>query len=450
LIPTLSLKFELKRADPSTKKYDSGELLMNALQFGLTVSLIAGSLVFLSRCGTTQTKSSSKEEGTTEQPTDVAGGFGLTCSPSDNPQDATKTDFSCVFTNQKGDKFNERPNIKLLVEIKVADQVIPFALLGNEATSNFTFTIAKSDGEKVQVGAKLVNPLDGNKSLIDKSSSLTGILSNSCSDSYYDNGILSTATQTTELPGPDKTVLSLQEAGNGFKVWKEKGGSRLLNATGCVSRGWQQTLNRRGTAFSDYFTDASKIGGRVCPANVYLNYSNPLATSRCLYYDIGHPMQTLDASSSGNEAEDWLKGWDRSATEGGSDSSYYEGNIRTCADIGMRLPVLYETQEQPIPSRYLPSQNLQGNKPIYMKDRTRNPEILKFYSFVPPVKGIALVTNPGVEHFYTWTATAANYPSSPIGYFTFTGRLVSGEEPSAYVYNATYPIATVRCVLPSH
>ena len=79
---------------------------MNAFNLSVAVSLFAGSLVFLSRCGATNTtKSPSKAEDTTEQPAEVAGGFGLTCNPSDNPQDATKTDFSCVFINQKGEKF---------------------------------------------------------------------------------------------------------------------------------------------------------------------------------------------------------------------------------------------------------------------------------------------------------------------------------------------------------
>ena len=204
-------------------------------------------------------------------------------------------------------------------------------------------------------------------------------------------------------------------------------------------------MNRRGTAFSGFFTDASKIAGRVCPANVYVDSANPLANSRCLYYDLGHSIQSLDAAScancqiSGKEAEDWLKGWDGPATEGGSGSSYFEGKIRTCAAIGMRLPVLYETQARN-PGNYLPSQDLKGNKPIYMVDEVSNADILKFYSFLPPIKV--------AEYSYTWTATASRADINKNSYFVFDGTTVV--YPASVYYNSTSPYAAVRCVLPSH
>lgn len=145
--------------------------------------------------------------------------------------------------------------------------------------------------------------------------------------------------------GPGGAVLTLQYANgsSGFKIWTEDGGSRVLNATGIVANGWQQTLTRAGTAFSgSNFTTPSVIGGRACPPNVFLNFSNMVATGRCLYYDGGNGWQALNAAS-GTEAEDWILSSTSAASGRGSGLSYYEGNIKTCADKGMRLLTMYES-----------------------------------------------------------------------------------------------------------
>lgn len=151
----------------------------------------------------------------------------------------------------------------------------------------------------------------------------------------------------TERQGPNSTTLTLQyaNASNGFKIWKEKDGTRILNATGLVANGWQKQLTRAGTGFSETdFTTAANIAGRVCPTHVFLSHISMTTTGRCLYYDSGNTAQTLDnAGTSGTEASDWLQHWTRADTGRGTGSSYYEGNIKTCADKGMRLPTIYET-----------------------------------------------------------------------------------------------------------
>ncbi|NDE18769.1 fibronectin type III domain-containing protein, partial [bacterium] len=147
--------------------------------------------------------------------------------------------------------------------------------------------------------------------------------------------------------------VELVSAAGNFRVWREKNGSRILSSTGLWSSDadWQKTLVRNGASFTTTnFTTVSNIGGRACPPNVFLDRDNLQATDRCLYYDAGNPAQTLVAAkpSTGlGEAEDWLGEFTRPGTYGpGNDTtgaSWYEGNVKTCADKGMRLPVLYET-----------------------------------------------------------------------------------------------------------
>jgi hypothetical protein len=170
-----------------------------------------------------------------------------------------------------------------------------------------------------------------------------------CAGDCYNEGVAPNYAQDfpigTERVGPSGSTLTLQFAtgSSGFKIWKEKGGSRILNATGLVTNGWQKQLTRAGTAFSATdFTTGSNIAGRACPTHVFLSHSNMTATNRCLYYDNINPNQTLNAVG-GIEAQDWLTSWNRAATGAGVSPSWFEGNIKTCADKGMRLPTLYET-----------------------------------------------------------------------------------------------------------
>jgi hypothetical protein len=152
----------------------------------------------------------------------------------------------------------------------------------------------------------------------------------------------------TERQGPSGSALTLAFANgtSGFKIWKEKSGTKILNATGLVANGWQKQLTRAGTAFAaGDFTTGANIAGRVCPPNVFLSHSDMTATGRCLYYDAGNAAQALNAAT-GTVAEDFLLYWNNTSTGRGVSSSFYEGNIKTCADKGMRLPVLYETTAQ--------------------------------------------------------------------------------------------------------
>ncbi|MFM8269920.1 MAG: IPT/TIG domain-containing protein, partial [Pseudomonadota bacterium] len=246
----------------------------------------------------------------------------------------------------------------------------------------------------------------------------------------------------TERQGPGGSILTLQygNGSSGFKVWKEKNGTRILNATGLVANGWQKKLTPEGTGFSSTtFTTASDIAGRACPTHVFLNHSNMLATGRCLYYDAGNPQQRLDAAWSywitTGEAIDWLKQWDTTPTGRGTDSSYYEGNIKTCNQKGMRLPTIYETDV----TDYSNSEK-QACLPT---GDSITPQFSGISNGVPSsgwmwTSSASKVNGEGAQHvpytFLIWRSN--NSTSSEVG--------LSSDEWGGYRIN---PV-TVRCVLP--
>jgi hypothetical protein len=154
------------------------------------------------------------------------------------------------------------------------------------------------------------------------------------------------------------------------------------------------------------------------------------ATGRCLYYDGGNTDQAINRDS-GTWGEDQLYSWGSDPSQ----SSYYEGNIKTCADKGMRLPTMYETTM---------------NKPT---------TIASGYTGIGLPIGDGLSSDPtwagstnGVPNFTstsssTWTASAYNtYTTSSFitsGFFwTWSGTSSAG------VTRGT--ARTVRCVLPNN
>lgn len=247
----------------------------------------------------------------------------------------------------------------------------------------------------------------------------------SCSGDCYQEGSSPLYAQDlpigTERQGPDSTTLTLQYANgsSGFKIWKERGGSRILNATGLVANGWQKQLVRRGDSFSatDFTTEAN-IAGRVCPTHVFLSHSTMTATGRCLYYDGGNAAQLLN-SDGGTETEDWLQDWNRVASGKGILGSYYEGNIKTCSDKGMRLPTMYEsTMDKPLSN--LPTGDSLSSDPTWAGSTNGVPEA------------------PGGVR--SWTASGAG--------LTFHYWVWSGANSAGYYFGHTTGPLTVRCVLP--
>ena len=265
----------------------------------------------------------------------------------------------------------------------------------------------------------------------------------SCTGDCYD-GAQSLAIDT-ERQGPDDVLMSLKYAnGTGdFKIWKEKCGDRVLNSSGLVANGWQQKLNRAGTAFDGDLTDTSviqAIGGRVCPQNVFLNYDNMAVTNRCLYYDTGNDWQSIDAASPSNggssnnvEAEDWITSWDSASTGRGTNSSYYEGNIKTCADKRMRLPTIYETTEDIV----MWDDFYSGNNFKPTGDLTSSGGSLSSHPTWAGTNGV-----PSFGDYMNWTASAYNLDHN--SYWNWYGPDTS------YVPYSRSNWSYVRCVLPSH
>ncbi|MCX6102257.1 MAG: hypothetical protein NT000_03215 [Proteobacteria bacterium] len=135
---------------------------------------------------------------------------------------------------------------------------------------------------------------------------------------------------------------------SGFKIWRKTNSTEILKASGLYasSGDWQKKLGRPGRSLSgtDFNSSSTTLAGRVCPTHVF--YENSFtATSKCLYYDSGNSQQVLGLSEDnvGNQAEDWLVSFADASTGNSTFASWYEGNITTCADKGMRLPTAYET-----------------------------------------------------------------------------------------------------------
>jgi hypothetical protein len=235
----------------------------------------------------------------------------------------------------------------------------------------------------------------------------------------------------TERTGPGSSILTLQYANgaSGFKIWKEKNGSQILNASGVVANGWQQTLTRAGTAFSGTnmtnLTDIGNIVGRVCPSNVFRNFTDMTATGRCVYYtaSVSTTLNAAQGTSGAIEAEDFLNLFNNAPTGRGSASSYYEGNIKVCADKGMRLPVAYETNMVKPNTFYWPSGDT-GVTPVW--GVTNNNGVPDLGASVTPVTASAFVISGNYANYICYNSTASY---------------------SCHYGNSA---TNLRCVLPSH
>ncbi|NBX77627.1 MAG: hypothetical protein EBQ92_13850 [Proteobacteria bacterium] len=329
---------------------------------------------------------------------------------------------------------------------------------GNTVATATLSGAACTDGQTVIVTVNPANVTDvaGNAGTGASAARTYTFVSNTCGDSgdgCYDDdsakalgfAIVTDGNQNSSNPTfiEYKNADSSCAGGSCFKVWWQVGANRILNSSGLWTNGgvsdWQRKLNRSGVGSSgDYIlaADIEDLEGRVCPgktsgSGVFIGFDNMVDSTRCLYYDSGNAAQSLDAACPGqnctsplvpNEASDWLQYWDQAATGGGASDSYYEGNIKTCADKGMRLPTLYETAA------------------------TINP--FGGTDWQPTGDSLTPTTHPtwagstnGVPSYLgsSWTASAFTYNTG--GYWGWSGT--SGDYYYGY-YGSYY----VRCVLP--
>ena len=115
------------------------------------------------------------------------------------------------------------------------------------------------------------------------------------------------------------------------------------------SDSWAKKLNLNGEGHtSTDFTDATlgtsstNIIGRVCPPNVYIDDSNRRETGHCLYYSKQYASQGLDEDGT-SQTSDGSIGLGSATNYQNGEERWYMGNVQTCANTGMRLPTIFET-----------------------------------------------------------------------------------------------------------
>jgi uncharacterized repeat protein (TIGR02543 family) len=242
----------------------------------------------------------------------------------------------------------------------------------------------------------------------------------SCGDTSANNCYSGTNAAQLKSLGSTTTPTGKSITWNStYSVWLESGaGTRVLAADGTDN--WQPQLNANGRSFSASLLNKANVAGRACPSKVYVDDSNKLVANRCLYYDAGNAAQTLDGGTGTTDQSTpgsfRLKRWTDSTTGNGTDSSWYEGNIQTCASKGMRLPTLYETTAAAPSTTYRPT-----DFAVAAGDWSTST------TGVPSATGAS----------YTWTSSAYTYASNGFWGWAGTGA-TSG-------YAVSY---AVRCVVP--
>ncbi len=161
--------------------------------FVLTAYFVMATALFVS-CGGAKFSggsgkdSGSKTEQTTEQPTEVAGGFGLTCMSDDNRSDSLKTDFSCDFVNESDQLFQDAPDKKLDVTVMADTQLIDIDFATPGVSSSFQFSLMTSDISKAQVHVKIKNPLQNDKIIEETSAILINPITQQPQNATAQNG----------------------------------------------------------------------------------------------------------------------------------------------------------------------------------------------------------------------------------------------------------------------
>jgi len=285
----------------------------------------------------------------------------------------------------------------------------------------------------------------------------------------YDN---KAAMEHGQAKLPDETPIVLVTNKNGFKIWKELFGERIIHASGlwksnAYGGGWQMKLNPNGKGFSDdYFIDIDQLSGRACAPNgtlpsVFIDDTTPdlkFAPGFCLYYDGGTraslgkkqcmanwdlpdcKMRNDRLVPQGVFGIDFL-GWWRPleirllATPVGG-GKWYVGNVLTCRLKGMRLPTFFEIDNRvndinfPLNDFPLedgnPSPNLPFPKPAFADTHG-----------VPPVGD--QVAGP----YLSFTATSFNSPAN-----TDPGGSSYWTYPYSYRGRGFSEYLGIRCVLP--
>ena len=181
----------------------------------------------------------------------------------------------------------------------------------------------------------------------------------------YSGTTASAALASGKAVTPFGKKLVLASAADGFKVWKEDSGKRILSAAGLDE--WQYPWGPGGhVIMSRDFGDAEQVltllAGRSCPSQTYVDHTNGFAAGRCLYYDRGHPPQPLTISQAPSASSAAHFRWDTMDSGGAAEAAWYEGNAEVCTAQSMRLPTLYETASS-APTEGTPRE-MPANEPV--------------------------------------------------------------------------------------
>jgi uncharacterized delta-60 repeat protein len=144
--------------------------------------------------------------------------------------------------------------------------------------------------------------------------------------------------------------------GGGFQSYKGGAANSSRNIARLVSNGDLDTTFALGAAGSNngfnatVNTIAVQSDGKILAGGAFTSYKDGAANSsrNIARLDSDGTFDTSFNLGSGfnytaTEGSDFLRDPDSAGAGRGTSSSYYEGNIKTCADKGMRLPTAYES-----------------------------------------------------------------------------------------------------------
>ncbi len=235
-----------------------------------------------------------------------------------------------------------------------------------------------------------------------------GAAGNSC---YSNAAAIAAGAATTPL---GKSLVYVTASG-AFKVWKDAGSNKILRANGLDE--WAMKLNLNGKGFQgagNEFTDYASLEGRKCPPSVYIDDNDKVSENNCLYYTVVYDPQRLNAAGTSQEDANTL-GLNNWSNYNAGGAKWYVGNIKTCSDIGMRLPTIFETTTTETSDIHYPS------------DATP--------TFAGATNGI-----PSHPSNVTWTASSYTNTAATYYYWKWHGASLANNP-----YNTS---SYVRCALP--
>lgn len=304
------------------------------------------------------------------QPSNISGIY-LTCAAPSNQTSTTEKFLGCRYQYANGAKIAKEKYVKDwlwslagLKNVTVQERpqsvwehvlfTIPTALNTLEAirAANYQVVMTGLDNKTYQdikpikditiglnnlngptTAPPITNPDNGTaKGSNAECGAVRGVIIKRCYDSTF---IANSKGEATLVLDDNRTAIQYTTNTNGVKMWREKNGSRIVRGNGL---GWSPKLTADGKMpTATPFTDYNSITGRVCPKKIYLSDSLYAQPNHCLFY------RSATASSL------------NTAAFTSTNPAWFQGNIASCSDLGMRLPTIYEAAVNPIDVNLLPT-----------------------------------------------------------------------------------------------